>query len=703
LKTAVETALQPQASWEQAEAAIRFFDLYKDRPWTKAVFAPFIATYATPIILNAERFSRLHPAWATSTIAQLALRLPALVLGELPRLVRLDAAWAKRLAETITAATPTAAFSQAAVLLAVDRPWAWQVLQNAVQRQPHAASTAVQGLLAAPEGQRLFEEAALTDPRWVVGVASARLAESPAVLEALQRSADPYVQALAQVAQSQYPDERKARLALLVQDLTDHRLSLTDALRLSASEREYFRLLVAMKLAARHPRPRALEYTLKEEVMLLVERINGLQAQPEAVRFHAVESFAARELYILMTYGEADLFTSSYRGVFDRLLAQMRTAGLTGDQLLTQVNDLHFRVFVKTAATFQRLEAFLATIPSPVARWSLLVRCLQDIDATPDVTLAAVTAAELVEAPLDIHSRRLIRDTLTREYHRAEWEQRRNALAMYGLLAARFAERADATLLEADVVAIAQRYHSSLPSLNELSAAKLFDGERSIHRYFFYDNEDGILSFQSFLAQYQHAKLWKIEDNGAFVQVLSTLPQKNIEIYANKPLQSEAGAQEIAAVLRQRGLAPRVIVHRGHSTDADRTIEQIPVTAVLVFLGSCGGYRQLEAVLSQAPEAQVITTKGVGTHTVNDPLLKALNDSLLSGTDVVWADFWRHAGSLLASNPRFADYVPPDKNASVIFLKAYRTLTGEHQPAPPPPEQRVSWRATQPPCLGQQG
>jgi hypothetical protein len=703
LKTAVETALQPQAPWEQAEAAIRCFDLYKDRPWAKAVFAPFIATYATPIILNAERFSRLHHAWTVSAIEHIALRLPALVLGELQHLVRLDVAWAKRLAETITAATPTAAFSQAVVLLAVDHPWAWQVLHNAVQRQPHAAITAAQALLAAPEGQRLFEEAALTDPRWAVGVASARLAESPAVLDALQRSTDPYVHALAQLAQSQYPDEHKARLALLVQDLTDERLSLEEALRVSASDLEYFRMLVAMKLAERHPRPSALEYTLRNEVVLLVERLNGLHAQPDAVRFHAVESFLARELYVLMIYGEAELFTSSYRGLFDRFLAKMRTAGLTGDQLLTQVNDLHFRVFVKTAATFQRLEAFLATIPSPVARWSLLVRCLQDIDAAPDVTLAAVAAAELIDAPLDVRSLRLIRDTLRREYHRADWEQRRNALAIYGLLAARFAERDEAELIDAEFVAIAQHYRPYLPRLKGLSSAKLFDGDRSIQRHFFYDNEDGTLSFNSFLAQYQHAKMWKIEDKGAFVRVISTFPQKNIEIYANKPLQSEAGAQEIDAVLRQRGLEPRVIVHRGHSSDADLTIEQIPATAVLVFLGNCGGYSQLEAILSKAPEAHVIATKAIGTHTVNDPLLKALNDYLLSGKDVIWTDFWRYAGSLLASNPRFADYVPPDKNASVIFLKAYRALTGEHQSTAPPLEQHVWLRVTQPPCMAQKG
>ncbi|HEY7492765.1 MAG TPA: hypothetical protein VIH59_16845 [Candidatus Tectomicrobia bacterium] len=114
------------------------------------------------------------------------------------------------------------------------------------------------------------------------------------------------------------------------------------------------------------------------------------------------------------------------------------------------------------------------------------------------------------------------------------------------------------------------------------------------------------------------------------------------------------------------------MVHRGHNTDDDRTIEPIPVTAGLVCLGSWAGYCQRAASPSRAPAAQVLTGNGVGTHTVNDPLLKALHDALLSGTDVVWADCWRAAGSGLADNPRCADYVPPDTNAHVILLKAYR-------------------------------
>jgi hypothetical protein len=376
----------------------------------------------------------------------------------------------------------------------------------------------------------------------------------------------------------------------------------------------------------------------------------------------------------------------------------MRVEGLTGDQLLAQVNDLHFRVFVKSAAIFHRLETFLATIPGPVARWSLLARCLEDIDLATDVTAEAVTAAELLAAPLDLHSLRVMRETLRHAYQRATREQRHNAMVIYGLLAARLAERQEPQLQEPVFTAIAQRYRPYLPTLSGLSSAQLFVQGRSVQRYFFYDDDDGKMSFNSFLAQYQHAQAWRIEDKGTFVQVMSTSPQRRIEIYANKPTHSEAETPEIEQILQQQGVEPRVIVHRGHSSHVERTIARIPTTAVLVFLGSCGGYSQLEAVLRQAPEAHVIATKGIGAITVNDPLLKALNDYLLSGKDLLWADFWRHAGTLLAGNPRFADYVAPDKNAGIIFLKAYRTLTGDPPPAAPPGEPYLSSRATRPAC-----
>jgi hypothetical protein len=117
-----------------------------------------------------------------------------------------------------------------------------------------------------------------------------------------------------------------------------------------------------------------------------------------------------------------------------------------------------------------------------------------------------------------------------------------------------------------------------------------------------------------------------------------------------------------------------VIVHRGHSTYVAQTIEKVPATAALVYLGNCGGYTLLETILRQAPKAHILTTKGIGTLTINAPLLKALNDYLLSSKDMTWQSFWRQAEATLGRNPRVVDYVPPDQNAGVVFLTAYRSF-----------------------------
>jgi len=76
----------------------------------------------------------------------------------------------------------------------------------------------------------------------------------------------------------------------------------------------------------------------------------------------------------------------------------------------------------------------------------------------------------------------------------------------------------------------------------------------------------------------------------------------------------------------------------------------------------------------------MITTKGIGTITVNDPLLKFLNETLLRGHDIVWEEFWTQAETALGHNPRFLDYLPPDKNASIIFLRAYHARMAAQEP-----------------------
>jgi len=112
------------------------------------------------------------------------------------------------------------------------------------------------------------------------------------------------------------------------------------------------------------------------------------------------------------------------------------------------------------------------------------------------------------------------------------------------------------------------------------------------------------------------------------------------------------------------------------------TIARMPRTVALVYLGNCGGYTLLDSVFTHAPEAQVITTTGVGTISVNDPFLKTLNDYLLREPAGDWDAFWERAAARLGRNPRFADYVAPDHNAGALFLRAYQRFLEHLQTTP---------------------
>jgi hypothetical protein len=674
LRKAVEAALQPEAPWDDITAAITAFDAYQDRPWLTQVMQPFVVYNATNILLNADMFARMHRAWAQRAVEMAAPQAPGFVLGALQILATLDPVWAKQLATTVTTTAPGIVWAHVDVLLAVDTSWTEGLLRQAVSVSPYDAIRAVSVYKTAPWGTQLFADVVLREPRLVIRLMAADPARHEAVGRALDEATHPALHVLAQIVHSHYPDDLKERMAVLAEVIAAQILSLEAAAQLSSDEHTYFQTLVAMHLRDPRVQQHALEMALGEKASALAEEMNNLLEQPAAARFHAVTTWTAREIYCLIVYGEAEMFTSSYRGVFDRLIARMHQEALTGDALLSQVRDTRFRIFIKSAAMLNRLAMFLATIPSPVARWSLLTRCMSDLERAPDVAVQAVTAAEMLSAPLDPASLRLIRDTLRSEYARAESEHNQQARIIYGLLIAALVQRHATELTDPALRTIADTYLPALPARTGIPLAGLFQQGTNIQKYFFYNDDDGKLSFQSFMAQYRHDKAWQIEDHGSFVHLRSTLSARTIEIYANKFTEDEQGSTDIDEVLRQRKLTPSVIVHRGHSTYVAQTLKNVPATAALVYLGNCGSYTLLETVLGKAPQAHILTTKGIGTLAINDPLLKALNDYFLRGKDMTWQSFWRQAEATLGQNPRFMDYVPPDKNAGAAFLTAYRSF-----------------------------
>src|ERR1019366_7454587 len=185
----------------------------------------------------------------------------------------------------------------------------------------------------------------------------------------------------------------------------------------------------------------------------------------------------------------------------------------------------------------------------------------------------------------------------------------------------------------------------------------------------------GRSSFTNFINTYKNQSAWVIDDKNTFVRIYSRTAM-SVQIFANKPEFEETGMNAINAYMKEKNLVATVIVHRGHSFHTEATLEKILPTARLVFVGSCGGFYKISMALENAPEAHIISTKQVGTKTINDIMLFALNENIRAGRDIEWNEFWERMRDKLGSNQYFSDYVPPHKNLEAIFFRAYYKTLG---------------------------
>ena len=115
--------------------------------------------------------------------------------------------------------------------------------------------------------------------------------------------------------------------------------------------------------------------------------------------------------------------------------------------------------------------------------------------------------------------------------------------------------------------------------------------------------------------------------------MIQSAERKTGWIFANRPLYGEDDPDDKAQhhlddYLYDNKLQPSIYIHRGHSYHVRYTLKQIQPSAKIVILGSCGGYNNLSEVLSISPDAHIISSKQVGTKSVNEPILQAINADL---------------------------------------------------------------------------
>lgn len=458
------------------------------------------------------------------------------------------------------------------------------------------------------------------------------------------------------------------KLALLLDNISSGGITMEEALKIVQNKTDYFKRLINIVENPGHPVFDVAEEYITRDILRAVRIINNLHEYSDKERFASIEHSDAKELYFMLSYGEEEIFTSSFNGIFDHLITCLKNEKLSGYQLLEQENFIKFRTFIRICTEFGRWDDFLSTM-NPTEQKDISRLFITGIDKAKDPLREAVSIAEVMSLTKNPSDLELFEKEVQQQIRCMKKTDKLEMELLYKLIAASLLrESGNSGWLQE----IEKTY--KLPSLSQVKSSELFSQNAfNIQEYFFYNDEDGKSSFVNFLDKYRNDKGWAIEDKGTYVMISSYNNEHGIRIYANKPEAEEGGPEEIAAELKKQNVATSVFVHRGHSYHAQKTIKRIPVTAKIVSLGSCGGYRNISKVLETAPNAHVISTKGIGTKHVNDPLFKMLNEEILSGRDIVWSAFWKKAEQKI-KNDKFDYYVAPNENFGAIFIKVYNQM-----------------------------
>lgn len=455
----------------------------------------------------------------------------------------------------------------------------------------------------------------------------------------------------------------------------------------------YYRLMVKTRIDyARRVLPpgkdTALEMKSLTDMMMrkakeyFIREINALHSvDNEAVRFKRLEGLTAQELYYLAVLGEDEIYTSSFvKGVYPRIFQRMTNP--KGDSLLLSVNADYFRKFIKMCAGYNTLNDFLSRMDKGndnVLMKSFVIG-LEKTDGTEEAVDVADSYSSIVDKNPSLAA--FIQKEAKWNYDKNIKNTNKRGSVIYNILQVLF-ESADTTN-KIDLSAAL-----GIPPVYSIDYSKLRDDSgRIVMQVFFYGDEDkdGQNSYVSFMSSFRNRADWKLTENAKWVSI-STTKGRPILIYANKPLFSTKGEDldedainQLSDYLFDRKLKPTIYVHRGHSYHVKSTMRRLMPTAKIVILGSCGGYNNINEVLTISSDAHIISSKQTGTMHVNEPIIQAINNTLLSGRNVDWLSMWKELTAKFPSGDakeKFDDYIPPYKNLGAIFIKAYRKAMGE--------------------------
>ncbi len=326
-----------------------------------------------------------------------------------------------------------------------------------------------------------------------------------------------------------------SELAPFTEQITNNELAIDSILTKRKKVNEYFQLLVNTVMSNEQKNAQgddpgfqtALLNALSEKsIDFYVKKINDLHSSPDAVRFQSVQSLRPQDLYYIMVSADEEMYTSTYLGLYKRLLSHFKNK--SADSLLNLVHHDKFRKFMRIAATYSTLSDFLHHMPSEKSG-EIIHLFISDIENN-DEDEAIANATDIADAFIALSKDSVFSASVRQELEDGLKASQKNNLyqstRLYSILQQVY------ELVNTDQSGnLSDNYKSlsfsSLKSKGVISELVLF-----------YGDEDGKSSYNSFMNIFKDKSRWDVSTNDSWVTI-SSLQGEPIKIYANLPLNTE--------------------------------------------------------------------------------------------------------------------------------------------------------------------
>lgn len=447
----------------------------------------------------------------------------------------------------------------------------------------------------------------------------------------------------------------------LIHYVNNKQMELEDAETISKNPRLFYKTLIEL----RKKENILADYTVDKELQTLgmerVVEINIRHDKSDPIRFQPIDKDNAYEIYTAIVYSSEEIFTSSFLGMYKRMMEKRKEK--SGYYFLENLNYNKFRVFIKQCAGYNKLDDFFSTMNDSQAN-ALITQFAGNLYNYGGSLGPAVDVADTYGSLENEKIKAIFKSIIEKEFKNCILSGNDHGIKIYGLLM-KLTGGSPENL-------VSSNYTFNIPSLDKVNFSDLYTDSLHIQQHFFFDDEDGLAAYNAWLTKYP-ANIYSREDKGSYI-LLKTKVGKKMEIYANKPSKEFEGREALTKLFEARGRFPDLLVHRGHSYYIDNTLNNMTSSNRIAILGSCGGYQNISRAMESSPDVQIVSTKQVGTLVVNSVLIHETTETIRLGKDVVWVDLWKQISITLKNNPQFKDYIPPYKNLGARFIKAYSLL-----------------------------